>query len=94
MLDDIEDMFGAWGVTVAVCLSILCAGGLTHFILRLVAAEASEPKSGIITEMEHDWEDGTHCVWYENEYQGEGDDCISEKEYESYEVGDEYTKED
>lgn len=93
-LEDIEEMFGLWGVTVVMCLMIACAAGLTHLIWGWVNAEANEPKSGIITEMEHDWEDGTYCVWYEHEYQGEGDECVSKKEYEKYQVGDEFSKGD
>lgn len=87
-----------WAVSAVIagvgCAIIGCGALMFGWIMDERAAEAAEPDSGTITEMEFDFEDITWCVWYEDEQGNEGDDCIGHDEYDRLDVGDEYTKGD
>lgn len=72
------------------CVIIGCGALMFGWIMDERAAEAAEPDSGTITEMEYDFEDFTYCIWYEDENGNEGDDCIGRAEYNDLEVGDHY----
>lgn len=74
------------------CLIIGCGALGFNWFMDERAAEAAEPKSGTITEMEYDYEDFTYCIWYEDANGNEGDDCIGRSEYNDLEVGDRYEK--
>ncbi len=52
------------------------------------------PKSGGGVEClpYNDYYPATWCIWYEDAEGAEGDDCVSEARYESFEIGDTYTK--
>lgn len=52
------------------------------------------PKSGGGVEClpYNDYYPATWCIWYEDAEGNEGDDCTSKARYESFDIGDTYTK--
>lgn len=52
------------------------------------------PKSGGGVEClpYNDYYPATWCIWYEDAEGNEGDDCTSQARYESFDIGDNYTK--
>lgn len=40
----------------------------------------------------NDYYPATWCIWYEDAEGNEGDDCVSQARYESFDIGDPYTK--
>lgn len=78
--------------------------GVFGWIGYEIYQEIQEPDSGIVTDKEHeegywdcdstgcDWIAPTWIVWYEDEEGNEGDDSVTELEYASINIGDEFSK--